>query len=146
MMINDILAKKPLLLASRIILGGLFIYASIDKIWDPLSFAQIIHHYRITPPGLINIIAIIMPWIEFIAGVLLIFGCKIKGSALTINAMLIFFMVILSITALRGINVSCGCFSTSMVAKSNLIYRIIEDIGMLILGFHILIYNSLRNK
>jgi uncharacterized membrane protein YphA (DoxX/SURF4 family) len=146
MKINEFLNRKPVLLFSRVILGALFIYASLDKILDPLSFAQIIHHYRISPPDLINFIAITLPWVEFIAGLFLIIGVKIKGSSLTIIASLIFFIVILSITAIRGINVSCGCFSTSMVAKSNLIVKIIEDIGMLALGFHIYLFNNIQNK
>ena len=139
-MIKDFLRKPSVVLVSRIILGVLFIYASIYKIIHPLEFAQVIHHYRITPPDLINYIAIAMPWIEFFTGVLLIVGYKTKGSNLLIGAMLIFFLIVLSITAIRGINVSCGCFSTSTAVKSNLILRIIEDIGMLILSLHIFLF------
>jgi len=136
----EFLKKPSVVLISRVILGALFIYASIDKIAHPLAFAQVIHHYRATPPDLINYIAIIMPWIELLAGITLIFGCMVKGSSLTINAMLVFFIVLLAITASRGINVSCGCFTTSTAVKSNLIMRIIEDIGMLILGLHIFVF------
>ena len=141
-MSNDFLKNNWLLLVSRIILGGLFVYASVDKIIDPLSFAQIIHHYRITPPNLINIIAIVIPWIELAAGAFLIFGFRVKASGLTINLMLVFFIILLSITAFRGINISCGCFSTSTAVKSNLIIRIIEDFGMLALGLHLMIFGK----
>ncbi len=139
---KNFLEKNQVLLISRIILGGLFVYASVDKIIDPLSFAQIIHHYRLTPPNLINIIAVVIPWIEFVAGALLIFGFRVKASGLTINLMLVFFIILLSITAFRGINVSCGCFSTSTAVKSNLIIRIIEDFGMLALGLHLVIFGK----
>jgi uncharacterized membrane protein YphA (DoxX/SURF4 family) len=141
-MIRSFLEKKQLLLLSRIVVGGLFVYSGIDKIIDPLAFATIIHNYRITPPGMINYIAVIIPWIEFVAGVFLIFGCRTRASALTINLMLVFFTVILVVTALRGINVSCGCFSTSTAVKSNLGLRIIEDIGILILGLHAMIFSK----
>jgi len=136
-MISDFLRKPPIVLVSRIILGALFIYAGIDKIIHPLAFAQVIHHYRAAPPGLINYVAVAMPWIELLSGFLLIVGCKVRGSNLLIGAMLVFFIILLSITAARGINVSCGCFSTSTAVKSNLVLRIIEDIGMLILSLHI---------
>ncbi len=139
-MINDFLRKPSVVLTSRIILGALFIYASIDKIIHPLAFAQVIHHYRITPPELINYIAIAMPWLELFTGLLLLIGCKVKGSNLIIGAMLIFFIILLSVTAIRGINVSCGCFTTSTAVKSNLIIRIIEDIGMMILSMHIFLF------
>ncbi len=145
-MINDFLRKPSVVLTSRIILGALFIYASIDKIIHPLAFAQVIHHYRITPPELINYISIAMPWMELVAGVLLIIGYKAKGSNLIIGAMLIFFIILLSVTAIRGINVSCGCFTTSTAVKSNLIIRIIEDIGMMVLSLHIFLFYKEKTR
>lgn len=91
---------------------------------------------------MINFAAVVIPWIEFIAGVFLIFGIKLRASALTINLMLVFFTVVLAITAFRGINVACGCFSTSNTVKSNLVLRIIEDFGMLALGLHVMFFGK----
>jgi uncharacterized membrane protein YphA (DoxX/SURF4 family) len=139
-MIKGFLNRSPLLLLSRIVLGGIFIYASLDKIMHPLAFAQVIHHYRLSPPELINLIAVVMPWLELTAGLFLITGYRARGANLLIMAMLIFFMVVLSITAIRGINVACGCFTTSTTVKSNLIIRIIEDVGMLLLSLHIFFF------
>jgi uncharacterized membrane protein YphA (DoxX/SURF4 family) len=139
-MIRELLNRSPLILLSRIALGGLFIYASLDKIVHPLAFAQVIHHYRLAPPEMINLIAVGLPWIELIAGLLLIVGYRARGANVLIGAMLVFFILVLSITAARGINVSCGCFSTSTAVKSNLILRIIEDIGMLLLTLHIFFF------
>ena len=141
-MIKSFLEKKWILLISRIILGVLFVYSAVDKIIDPLAFATIIHHYRLAPPNMINFAAVVIPWIELIAGVFLIFGIRLKASALTINLMLVFFTVVLTATAFRGINVACGCFSTSMAVKSNLVIRIIEDFGMLALGLHVMFFNK----
>jgi uncharacterized membrane protein YphA (DoxX/SURF4 family) len=140
MMISDFLSRPKILLLSRIILGAIFVYASIDKILNPLAFAQILHHYRLAPPDVINMTAIVMPWIEFCAGILLIIGFKVRSSALIIVLMLIFFGVVLTITAIRGINVACGCFTTSPTVKSNLMIRIVEDAVMLIPGLHILFF------
>jgi len=140
-MIKSFLEKKWILLISRIVLGGLFVYSAVDKIIDPLAFATIIHHYRLAPPNMINFAAVVIPWIEFVAGVFLIFGIRLKASALTINLMLVFFTVVLAVTAFRGINVACGCFSTSMAVKSNLVIRIIEDFGMLALGLHVMFFS-----
>jgi putative oxidoreductase len=134
--------NSKLQFVSRLILGGLFIYASYDKIFNPLAFAQIIHNYRLVGPGLINVPAIILPWIEFIAGILLIVGYKFRGADLIIGGMLIAYITMLAITAHRGINISCGCFSTASEVKSNLILRIIEDFGMLLIALHILIFNK----
>jgi len=139
---NKFLENKKILFISRLILGGLFIYASADKIIHPLQFAQIVHNYRFLPPEFINIWAIILPWMEFIAGLMLIIGLRTKASILLINGLLIIFMVALAVTAARGINVACGCFTTSLQAKSNLIFRIFEDVGMLILGIYIFFFTQ----
>ncbi len=143
---NRFLQKTQILLISRLILGALFVFASIDKIIHPLAFAQVIHYYRLTPPDLINLLALIFPWMELVAGLLLIAGYRVKSSSLVINILLVFFIVVLAITALRGINVACGCFSTSTAVKSNLVVRIIEDIGMLLLGLHILLFYKRKTR
>jgi putative oxidoreductase len=140
------LAKKgsiswqSILFISRLILGGLFIYASYDKIFNPLPFAQIIHNYRLVGPSLITFPAVVIPWIEFLAGALLIFGYRARGANLIIGGMLVMYIAMLSITASRGINIACGCFSTSPEVQSNIIMRIVEDVGMLLVSLHILIF------
>ena len=60
----------------RIILGVVFIYASYDKILDPLSFSDNIHNFHITDNIVWteNLAALIIPWLELIVGVFLIFG------------------------------------------------------------------------
>lgn len=128
-----------LVLIIRLIIGGFFIYASIDKIINPNEFAKIIHNYRLLPPDFINLSAIFLPWLEITAGICLIIGFKYKGANQIILAMLLVFIVALGINLYRGVNISCGCFSTSSTAKSNLMMRIIEDVlmvfGCLIISF-----------
>jgi uncharacterized membrane protein YphA (DoxX/SURF4 family) len=140
------LNDKKILFISRLILGAVFIYASIDKALHPLAFAQIIHNYRIMPPNLINFAAVILPWIELLAGALIIIGFKIRGSNLIIGGLLVIYIVLLSITAARGINVNCGCFSTAATVRSNLIAVTIRDAILLIFSFHILLFYRSRQQ
>ena len=37
--------------ALALVVGGVFIYASIDKIQDPRAFAKIIYHYQVIGPN-----------------------------------------------------------------------------------------------
>jgi uncharacterized membrane protein YphA (DoxX/SURF4 family) len=136
----QILRNNKLLFLSRLILGAIFIYASLDKALNPLAFAQIIHHYRIAPPSLINLAAVTFPWIELLAGVLIIIGIWVRGANLVLGGFLIFYIVLLSITAARGININCGCFSTSPAVRTNLIVDIIRDIIFLVFSLHILLF------
>ncbi len=125
----------------RLFVGGVFIYASIDKIAHPGQFAHAIENYRILPWFLINIFAIILPWIELVSGVLLIAGVWLNGSAITISALLLIFIIAITAGLLRGLDISCGCFNTTGGQKIGL-SLIIKDVVLLLITIHI--YNSRR--
>jgi uncharacterized membrane protein YphA (DoxX/SURF4 family) len=106
------LLRNPWLeLAARLILGATFIYASYHKIIAPADFAKSIYGYDLFPPGTINLIAIVVPFVELITGTALIIGFYPQSAALVINAMLVFFILIISTNLIRGHEFDCGCFS-----------------------------------
>ena len=122
----------------RIILGVVFIYASYHKILDPASFSDNIHNYHITDNliGTENLAALIIPWLELIVGVFLIFGVFLEGATSITIGLYIFFIIILSQAVYRGIDVHCGCFKTESDAgvtdlRFELIKHIIEDFVLL---------------
>jgi putative oxidoreductase len=108
--IKKILSNKYFLLALRLLLGVVFIYASIDKIAKPEGFAQAIYNYRMMPHVAINLMAIVMPWLELICGILIVIGIFVRGSALLIGFMLLVFVIAISFALVRGLDISCGCF------------------------------------
>ena len=56
--------------------------------------------------------AIVVPWIEVVAGLCVLAGFWLRSGALIITAMTaVFFFVITSALA-RGLNIECGCFGT----------------------------------
>ena len=75
---KNIFNNKYLLLIFRVIVSFVFIYAGIEKISDPAGFSDAINNYRILPLFLVNFFAIMLPWIELFAGVLLLFGISVK--------------------------------------------------------------------
>ena len=135
-----------IILVIRLVVGGIFVYASIDKIFNPDQFAKIIHNYRILPPDLINVMAIVTPWFEFTAGVCMITGFKYRGASLIIAVMLAIFTVAMSSAYIRGLNINCGCFSTSSFSESDLLARAIEDILLLIGSIIILFKTSITRR
>ena len=140
-MINKIKYFKIDLLA-RFILGFVFIYASIDKIIDPLLFSNTIDNYHITPKSLNNIFALIVPCLELIIGIFLIFGIYLNGSSALAIALMFWFIFIILQALIRGIDLDCGCFDLSQKdikdvkinLKLEMIKRINEDVVFLILG------------
>jgi len=126
----------------RIILGVVFIYASYNKILDPVSFSDNIHNYHITDNliGIENLAALIIPWLELIVGVFLIFGVFLEGATSITIGLYIFFVIILSQAVYRGIDVHCGCFKTEADAgvtdlRFELIKHIIENFVLLGMAF-----------
>ncbi len=83
------------------------------KLLDPNDFAQAIANYKLLPDNFINILAIILPWIEISAGLLLLFGVSVKENSIIISGMLIIFIIAIAISLARGLNIDCGCFGTA---------------------------------
>ena len=132
-----------LLLLGRLILGYVFIYASIDKIIDPVSFSDIIDNYHITPVLLNNLFALFIPWLELIVGLCLIFNIKVHGASFLSILLLLWFIFILTQAIFRGINVECGCFDLNtsdlndLELRKNMIKRIFEDLVFLGISLYV---------
>jgi len=112
-------------------LGGIFIYAAVPKLLDPRPLLTIIWGYRLLPAGPINLVVIFMPWLELLIGLGLATGFKRRGAALWATTLLSLFTAALLINALRGLNVACGCFSTSAEDVSNAWLLALRDLPML---------------
>ena len=131
------------LLLGRLILGYVFIYASIDKIIDPASFSDIIDNYHITPVLLNNLFALFVPMLELVIGICLIFNLNIKGASFISIALLLWFLFILSQALVRVINVDCGCFDLNSGTlddtelRNNMIKRIFEDIVLIGISLYV---------
>jgi len=118
--------------ALGLLLGGIFVYASVPKLLDPRPLVTIIWGYRLLPAGPINLVAIFMPWLELLIGLGLITGFKRRGAALWATALLGAFTLALLINALRGLDVACGCFSTSAEDVSSSWLLVLRDLPMLL--------------
>lgn len=97
----------------RIIIAMVFIYAGIDKIVHPQGFAQAVFNHQILPDGLINLTAIILPWMELLLGLCLLFNTYTAGASVLAAGLMTLFISIITFNLIRGLDVGCGCFSTS---------------------------------
>lgn len=123
----------------QIALGAIFVVAALPKISDPPSFAHMIYNYRLLPGGLVNISALIMPWVELFAGLALILGVWTRSARTLIALMLVMFIVAISWNLLRGNAIDCGCFDISAADKTHeerirdMWMVILRDLGMLLM-------------
>ena len=106
--------NRHLHLALRLFLGAFFVYASIDKIWSPAAFARIVYQWQVVGPVPSNLVAVTLPWVELLAGLLLIAGVSRRESALVVALLLVVFLVAGGSVMARGIDVqNCGCVSVA---------------------------------
>ena len=118
----------------RIVFGAIFIYASADKIMHPEQFAYMISNYKILPMELINFVALFLPWLEAVVGIFLIFGLFEWVSLTLFNGLMMAFMVVIVISLVRGLNISCGCFSSDPNAEKMTWLTLFRDASFLIPG------------
>ncbi len=128
----------------RWLLGMIFVYASFHKIADPSGFAKIIYGYGLFPNISVNLIAIIVPFIELTAGTALITGIYPKSAALIINGLAVSFIIALSVNLIRGYEFDCGCFYGKSATPESAWLSLIRDIGLL--GMGVFIYRYPRSR
>jgi uncharacterized membrane protein YphA (DoxX/SURF4 family) len=102
--------NRVVLLLFRVVVGGLFVYAGVLKIADPLGFVQDIENYRLVPRAIAFLTALVLPWVETLAGAALVVGLFKRTSAGLISVMLGMFIGLVAVTMARGLDVDCGCF------------------------------------
>jgi len=133
-------------LTARLILGGVFIYASFDKILHPAAFAEAVFNYQILPAQLINLMALILPWLELILGVLLLSGIWVSGAVLGVNLLMVTFLAALVFNTARGLNISCGCFSTETTSSGLSGWVVLRDVFFFSLSAYLLFVTTQANR
>jgi uncharacterized membrane protein YphA (DoxX/SURF4 family) len=142
----------------RLIIGGWFLYFGLLKIvepstigpwqvpvigqidpvpvptlhWDtPDNFAKNIGNFRMVPRAALNLMAITLPWIEVLAGFMLIVGFWKRPSALLIAAMLAVFLVAIGQAVYRHLDIRCGCEGTTGGRKVGTVALVEDGLGFL---------------
>ena len=107
----NLIDNKFIPFLSRVILGGIFIYAAAGKILYPVEFAEDIANYQLVPVVFTNFVAITLPWVELVAGLLLFNGFRTQSGNLIIFLCLCIFSFGAVSALIRGLDINCGCFT-----------------------------------
>jgi uncharacterized membrane protein YphA (DoxX/SURF4 family) len=126
-------------LICRVALGITFFYAGIEKIIAPQEFALAIYNYRLLPDEAVNTMAVILPWLEIFLATGLIAGIYVRGASLTSAVLFLTFAAALTISLVRGLDISCGCFGGS-AGSINWLY-LVRDLSLLVMSLFTLFFD-----
>ena len=63
-----------------LLLAGVFIYAGVIKVMDPVAFARDIDNYHMLPWTISVRLAFYLPWLEVFCGLAILFGFFYRGA------------------------------------------------------------------
>ena len=133
-------AGRFLLMAGRVALGVVFVYAAYSKLhfdgrWHlgdyQFFFAMGINSYDMYPLWFVQSAARIVPWIELILGALMIVGVGLRWVASIVTLLLVVFIVMLTRAAILHLEINCGCFGYGTQKPTD---ELVRDSGFLFLA------------
>ena len=143
--IPNIFLSPAVELVLRWILGLSFVYASFHKIISPAQLAEVIYGYNLLPDFSINMIAVILPFLELFFGAALILGIYPRTAALGVSFILLNFSLAIIFNTIRGLKFDCGCFTYGQSPTAEAVaWLISRDIFFLIAGVYVLCFPYFR--
>ena len=141
------------LLVARLVLGATFVWLGALKAGDPVQFLKLLRQYELVSesnPMLLNVFAAVVPWLEMWCGLLLLLGVAVRGTAVTVLALLTTFLVAIAVrgaalarqggTPLCAVAFDCGCGS----GIENVCSKLLQDCALWLLAWVALLSRSRR--
>ena len=136
----EVRSMAYLMLIGRLTLSAAFILAALPKIQDPAAFAISVEGYRVVTANLAMWIALMLPWLELVAGFGLLIPQIRRGSNLIIALLLVVFIALHASAWARGLDINCGCFNAHESEKTpGYLWLILRNIGLLTACIFVLI-------
>ena len=108
--------NRAVVIAIRLLLGGLFLAAGLSKVGAPLQTLATIYSYQIVlPDWLANTIAHTLPWMEILLGLGLIGGLWLPVTVGWTAVTLAIFTVLTAQAWWRELPIDCGCIDLSAI-------------------------------
>ena len=117
----------------RLTLALVFVYAGAVKMQDVVAFAGHVAAYQILPYAVNYLVAATLPYVEFLAGLLLLLNARIRPALAVIGGMTLVFMVALASVLLRGLEIDCGCFDPGGGQDVTAGVALLRDVGLMVL-------------
>ena len=148
--------RRATIWIGRLLLGGIFVYAGISKIFFPnthlwpmfvlrfsistnlATFAEQVESYKLLSPAGVDFVAHTLPFAEILLGLLLLVGWGLRLWASLVTLLILGFLTVVTRAYLLHMNINCGCFA---VAEPVSIKKILEDSAMLLLALLMTVFS-----
>jgi uncharacterized membrane protein YphA (DoxX/SURF4 family) len=106
--VRDLILSAWIYRILRVLYAFLFLYAGVNKLFNPRAFAAVIDAFGLVPDILIMPIAVTLPLLEIMAAVGLLLD--VRFSLGVVVSLLVFFLAVVSYGIWMGLDIDCGCF------------------------------------
>jgi len=142
--IRKVLLHPLVVWGCRLLVAAVLIFAALQKIWMPLEFARLIREYHLLPDQVLNLVAVILPWLEIVCGLCFLSGLWLRGTAVLLSSLNAIFVIaiayrawlIMSSTGVGFFDLSydCGCgFGVVYIPTKILENLLLAGVGLIIL-------------
>ena len=115
---------------ARVLMRGLFVV-----------FALSVATYQLLPLWAINVMALALPAVEYLAALMILVGFRTRAAALLLTAMMVMFMVALGWALHLDLDMSCGCFASSGEGHNISAATMWRDAAWLALCLYVLVFD-----
>jgi len=115
-------------LALRLALGGFFVWSGWQKVFVQGldAFTRAVANYKIVVAPWDGVIAYALPWLEIVAGLLLIAGLWKRGALLALAGLVGVFAFGVGQAWARNLNIACGCDGNPDGSPINYTWKFVE--------------------
>ena len=128
MQTSPLTVERAVIWTGRLVLGGIFVYAGLSKIFLPnlhlwpmfvlrfsistnlATFAQQVESYKIISPEASETVAHLLPGVEIVLGMLLLLGWRLRIWATAVSGLMVGFLTVVTRAYLLHMDINCGCF------------------------------------
>ncbi len=130
---GGVIDNRLLLLVARLTVAGVFVVAALPKLQDPEAFAGSVRTFRVVGAAGAAWVALLLPWLELVAGTGLLLPRLRHASGLIIAALLASFVALHLSAWARGIDADCGCFGAAQGESTSYLWLILRNLALLAL-------------
>jgi hypothetical protein len=116
----------------RYALALLLLWAALSKLAAPTEFLGSLYAYQLPlPKPLLQLVAMALPWFEFLCALLLLLNLWADSSLIAVCALLILFLAATGQAWARGLHISCGCFNLKFLGldRGHPVVELFDSVG-----------------